>query len=119
MVKVRKWPLWENEDKTVLVKMVSEGKTNKEIGSALGRSTKAVASKLRDLGLACNLPKTHIKRAAYVPPKDYGHLMGIRFENITKDEARAIASSAPPSGKPRRHLHQSVVGCAAAMCVQP
>jgi len=56
----------------------------------------------------------------YVPPKDFGHMLGIRFENVTKDEARAIAANAPRSGKPpKRRVHYSIIGCAAAMCVQP
>lgn len=114
-----KAPLWPDKDKATLVRMHAEGKTNKEISLVIGRSTKAIAAKMRDMCLTCNTPKSHIKRQVLVPPKDFGHMLGIRFENVTKDEARAIAQTAPPSGKPRRQLHQSIIGCAAAMCVMP
>lgn len=46
-------------------------------------------------------------------------IMGLRFEDVTREEARKISADAPRSGKPARHLQKSVIGCAAAMCVQP
>jgi hypothetical protein len=111
---------WTPETRERALLLAKEMPVN-DIASDLGAGYETVRTFLTSNGIKPirALGKSSKSDRAPAPPKDFGHMIGVRFENVTKDEARKIMAGAPPSTKPRRQLYHSVVGCAAAMCVQP
>lgn len=114
---------WSDRETTELLRKVAEGKTNKEISFQMQRSSKSIRTKLYQLGVACNLPPSHVNRAKLGPtfkpmPKRDPWSVKVKFEDITPDEARLITADAPKSA-PFRNLNErySIYGSSMAEMV--
>ncbi len=114
---------WTQDEITLLLRLHAEGKFNCEIYPQLQRhSPRAIDAKM----LALFLDRNRMPERQNWTMGPIGHVewprdpwvVNIRFENVTKDEARKISAGSPKSGRFRKeNIQRSIYGSSMAeMC---
>lgn len=107
--------VWTSERNDELERLVRNGYCDRDIGKIMGLSFNAVRCQRIIIGLSRSQTGETARAVSVVSGAWPKHL---RFENVTKDEARRIRAGAPPSGRFTRHRIYSEIGCTAGMCAE-
>lgn len=98
-------PFWRVPENVItLVRLTAEGHTYRQIAEAMGISSRAVHSKLASMHLTARKDPKPIRDGEGgrpKPPREEA-LRGVRFENVTPDEARRISQGVPAAKMPKR-----------------
>lgn len=116
-------PPWSSEDVSILVRMAAEGYMREQIAQCFPNRTRAaVDHKLAKLGIRTfrhAYKETDPVKCQSVLYRKVKWPPGVRFEDVTREEAMAIASGAPRSLQvPSRTWGSpySLIGNSSSMC---
>lgn len=103
---------WDLLDDGLLRGMVEAGYTDPEIAQRLRRAVEAIKWHRRRIGLESNSEEPSVRTPPWTALP-----MSLRYDNITREEARRVMAGAPQSAR-YTMPHYGRMGCSSAMLVE-